>query len=172
VLLVGIALGARVQAGVAGAVVIVLLSALFGVAYAGFGILVAVTLGALVGVLIVSGDFNRAIREFTLPLRHEDIIRQQAADKGVDASLIAAVIYSESPLPRPDLPRGRPRADADNARHRVRESSNRAGERHAASTTSPIPRSTSPTGPFTWATCSTGTTATPLRRWRSRRDLV
>lgn len=41
VLLVGIALGARVQAGVAGAVVIVLLSALFGVAYAGFGILVA-----------------------------------------------------------------------------------------------------------------------------------
>jgi ABC-2 type transport system permease protein len=41
VLLAGIALGARVQSGVAGAVVIVLLSALFGVAYAGFGILVA-----------------------------------------------------------------------------------------------------------------------------------
>ncbi|MGI8864864.1 MAG: ABC transporter permease [Solirubrobacteraceae bacterium] len=41
VLLVGIALGARVQTGVLGAVVIVLLSALFGVAYAGFGILVA-----------------------------------------------------------------------------------------------------------------------------------
>ncbi len=41
VLLVGIALGARVQSGVAGALLIVLLSALFGVAYAGFGILVA-----------------------------------------------------------------------------------------------------------------------------------
>ena len=41
VLLVGLALGARIQSGVAGAVVIVLLSALFGVAYAGFGILVA-----------------------------------------------------------------------------------------------------------------------------------
>jgi ABC-2 type transport system permease protein len=41
VLLVGIALGARVQSGVAGAVLIVLLSALFGVAYAGFGILIA-----------------------------------------------------------------------------------------------------------------------------------
>jgi ABC-2 type transport system permease protein len=41
VLLAGIALGARVQTGVLGAVVIVLLSALFGVAYAGFGILVA-----------------------------------------------------------------------------------------------------------------------------------
>ena len=41
VLLVGIALGARVQSGVRGALLIVLLSACFGVAYAGFGILVA-----------------------------------------------------------------------------------------------------------------------------------
>src|SRR3984885_11366392 len=41
VLLVGIALGARIQSGVLGAVVIVLLAAMFGVAYAGFGILVA-----------------------------------------------------------------------------------------------------------------------------------
>jgi ABC-2 type transport system permease protein len=41
VLLAGIALGAHVQSGVAGAVVIVLIAALFGVAYAGFGILVA-----------------------------------------------------------------------------------------------------------------------------------
>jgi ABC-2 type transport system permease protein len=41
VLIAGLALGARIQSGVAGAVVIVLLSALFGVAYAGFGILVA-----------------------------------------------------------------------------------------------------------------------------------
>src|SRR5207302_4568169 len=36
-----IALGARIQTGVPGAVVTVLLSALFGVAYAGFGLLVA-----------------------------------------------------------------------------------------------------------------------------------
>jgi soluble lytic murein transglycosylase len=56
----------------------------------------AVVLAALTGVLISSGVFDHAIREFTLPLRHEDIIRQQATDKGVDASLIAAVIYSES----------------------------------------------------------------------------
>src|SRR5437588_4648918 len=41
VLLAGIAFGARIETGVAGAVLIVLLSALFGVAYAGFGILVA-----------------------------------------------------------------------------------------------------------------------------------
>jgi ABC-2 type transport system permease protein len=41
VLLAGLALGARVQTGVLGALVIVLLAALFGVAYAGFGILIA-----------------------------------------------------------------------------------------------------------------------------------
>ena len=41
VLLVGIALGASIRTGVLGAIVIVLLAALFGVAYAGFGILVA-----------------------------------------------------------------------------------------------------------------------------------
>jgi soluble lytic murein transglycosylase len=56
----------------------------------------AAALGLVVGVLAVSGVFDRAIQELTLPLRHEDIIRQQAAEKGVDASLIAAVIYSES----------------------------------------------------------------------------
>jgi ABC-2 type transport system permease protein len=41
VLLAGIALGVHVQTGVLGALVIVVLSACFGVAYAGFGILVA-----------------------------------------------------------------------------------------------------------------------------------
>jgi soluble lytic murein transglycosylase len=52
---------------------------------------------ALGGFLVVkSGFFQRTIEEFTLPLRHEDIIRQQAAEKGVPADLIAAVIYSES----------------------------------------------------------------------------
>jgi ABC-2 type transport system permease protein len=44
VLLVGIVIfGARVESGPAGAVLVVLLAALFGVAYAGFGILVALT---------------------------------------------------------------------------------------------------------------------------------
>ena len=42
------------------------------------------------------GPLADEVREITLPLRHEDIIRQQAADKGVDAALIAAVIYEES----------------------------------------------------------------------------
>ncbi|HEY7256223.1 MAG TPA: lytic transglycosylase domain-containing protein [Solirubrobacterales bacterium] len=51
---------------------------------------------ALAVVLTVTGVFSHVIKELTLPLRHEDIIRQQAQDKGVDASLIAAVIYAES----------------------------------------------------------------------------
>lgn len=52
---------------------------------------------ALGGFLIVNSDrFQRTLEELTLPLRHEDIIRQQAAQKDVPADLIAAVIYSES----------------------------------------------------------------------------
>jgi soluble lytic murein transglycosylase len=62
----------------------------------GLGLGVAIALGVLVGVMVSSGEFDRAIREFTLPLSHDDIIRQQAAEKNVDASLIAAVIYAES----------------------------------------------------------------------------
>jgi peptidoglycan lytic transglycosylase len=44
----------------------------------------------------IVGTVDEAIQELTLPLRHDDIIRQQADEKDVDAALIAAVIYSES----------------------------------------------------------------------------
>ena len=37
-----------------------------------------------------------ALKEITLPLRHEDVIRQQSRDKNLDPALIAAVIYRES----------------------------------------------------------------------------
>jgi soluble lytic murein transglycosylase len=57
---------------------------------------VAVVAGLVVGILAVSGAFDKAIQELTLPLRHEDIIREQSREKGVDAALIAAVIYAES----------------------------------------------------------------------------
>jgi peptidoglycan lytic transglycosylase len=57
---------------------------------------VAVLLGVMAGALVASGAFDDALQELTLPLRHEDVIRQQADEKGVDAALIAAVIYSES----------------------------------------------------------------------------
>jgi soluble lytic murein transglycosylase len=56
----------------------------------------AVVVGLAAGLLVASGAFDKAIKELTLPLRHEDIIREQSREKGVDASLIAAVIYSES----------------------------------------------------------------------------
>ncbi len=61
--------------------------------------LVFVVVFAVVGALcvaIVSGLGEQAVREITLPLKHDDIIRQQAADKGLDPALIAAVIYEES----------------------------------------------------------------------------
>ncbi len=56
----------------------------------------AAAAGLLAGVLVASGAFDQALQELTLPLHHEDVIRQQASEKGVDAGLIAAVIYSES----------------------------------------------------------------------------
>jgi soluble lytic murein transglycosylase len=59
-------------------------------------IFAAVIAGAVLAALI-SGIGERAVRELgTLPLRHDDIIRQQAADKNLDPALIAAVIYEES----------------------------------------------------------------------------
>ncbi|MFI5027732.1 MAG: lytic transglycosylase domain-containing protein [Solirubrobacterales bacterium] len=63
------------------------------VAIGGMVIAAGVAAGLLFGIV---GKVDHAIQELTLPLRHEDIIRQQAREKGVDAALIAAVIYSES----------------------------------------------------------------------------
>jgi soluble lytic murein transglycosylase len=58
---------------------------------------VVVSVGIVAGVLLgVVGTVDRAIQELTLPLRHEDVIREQSQEKGVDAALVAAVIYSES----------------------------------------------------------------------------
>ena len=59
---------------------------------------VAIVAVGIVAVFVfgVVGTVDDAIQELTLPLRHEDIIRQQAEEKDVDAALIAAVIYSES----------------------------------------------------------------------------
>src|SRR5919198_4896198 len=59
---------------------------------------------AILGTAVIVGfvvalawpSFHHAVREIALPLRHEDIIRQQARDKGLDPALIAAVIYAES----------------------------------------------------------------------------
>jgi len=60
---------------------------------AGGAILAGLAAGLALGLF---GRFGDVIQELTLPLRHEDIIRQQAREKDVDAALIAAVIYTES----------------------------------------------------------------------------
>ena len=52
--------------------------------------------GALTALVISTGPFEKAVREIRLPLRHEDVIRQQSREKNVDAALIAAVIDQES----------------------------------------------------------------------------
>jgi soluble lytic murein transglycosylase len=53
---------------------------------------------ALIAVAMATGlgPLGDAVREITLPLRHDDIIRQQAREKDLDPALIAAVIYEES----------------------------------------------------------------------------
>jgi soluble lytic murein transglycosylase len=51
---------------------------------------------AVVVALALQPLFHHAVREISLPLRHDDIIRQQAHDKGLDPALIAGVIYAES----------------------------------------------------------------------------
>jgi soluble lytic murein transglycosylase len=60
------------------------------------GLLVVIVGVAAAAVVAGVGPLGEAIREVTLPLRHDDIIRQQARDKGLDPALIAAVIYEES----------------------------------------------------------------------------
>ena len=52
---------------------------------------------ATVALLAIVRPFaDKAVQEIALPLRHEDIIRQQAEAKDLDPSLIAGVIYVES----------------------------------------------------------------------------
>jgi soluble lytic murein transglycosylase len=60
------------------------------------GLVVGVGVLAALLATVVLPRLPDALRELTLPLRHEDIIRQQAAAKRLDPSLVAAVIYTES----------------------------------------------------------------------------
>ena len=60
------------------------------------GFLAAVAAAAVAVAAAIAPWADKAVQEVKLPLRHDDIIRQQASDKGLDASLIAGVIYAES----------------------------------------------------------------------------
>jgi soluble lytic murein transglycosylase len=61
-----------------------------------FSILAALLVGVAIALVALGPQVKQGIQELTLPLRHEDIIRQQARDKGLDPALIAAMIYQES----------------------------------------------------------------------------
>ncbi|MBJ7347504.1 MAG: lytic transglycosylase domain-containing protein [Thermoleophilaceae bacterium] len=56
--------------------------------------------GAVIGVgvigFVVADALEKGYREIALPLRHDDVIRQQASKKSLDPALIAAVIYRET----------------------------------------------------------------------------
>src|SRR4051794_3513118 len=58
----------------------------------------AVAVLALSGLVVLIGlhPLKHAVQEITLPLKHEDVIRQQSHRKGLDPALVAAVIYQES----------------------------------------------------------------------------
>jgi soluble lytic murein transglycosylase len=59
-------------------------------------VLAALLVGTAIAVVAMLPEVKQGIQELTLPLRHEDIIKQQAADKGLDPALLAAMIYQES----------------------------------------------------------------------------
>jgi soluble lytic murein transglycosylase len=60
-------------------------------------ILLAVVLGVAGAIYLTArGPVEDAVLQITLPLKHEDIIRQQARDKNLDPALIAAICYQES----------------------------------------------------------------------------
>jgi soluble lytic murein transglycosylase len=59
-------------------------------------VLVGGLLLVVIAVIAFVPQVKQGIQELTLPLRHEDIIRQQAREKGLDPALIAAMIYQES----------------------------------------------------------------------------
>jgi soluble lytic murein transglycosylase len=59
-------------------------------------LLIGVAAIAAIGLTVLKPVVDDAIIELTLPLRHEDIIRQQARAKDLDPALVAAVIYRES----------------------------------------------------------------------------
>jgi soluble lytic murein transglycosylase len=60
------------------------------------GFLFAAAFAAVVVGAAIAPWADKAVKEVSLPLRHDDIIRQQAAEKDLDPALIAGVIYAES----------------------------------------------------------------------------
>jgi soluble lytic murein transglycosylase len=59
-------------------------------------LLAMVALASVAAALVLSPWADKAVKEIRLPLRHDDVIRQQAREKNLDPALIAGVIYVES----------------------------------------------------------------------------
>jgi soluble lytic murein transglycosylase len=59
-------------------------------------LLAGVAVAAIIAAVVMAPWADKAVQELALPLRHEDVIRQQARSKGLDPTLIAGVIYVES----------------------------------------------------------------------------
>ena len=59
-------------------------------------LVLGVALVAGLAAAVIVPRLPDVVRELALPLAHEDIIRQQASEKELDPSLLAAVIYAES----------------------------------------------------------------------------
>jgi soluble lytic murein transglycosylase len=89
-------------------------------------ILALVAVGAVILLVsLVSPLFHKAVNEFSLPLAHQDLIRQQAANKHLDPALIAGVIYAETkfdPRPSPAGAQGLMQILPDTARFLARRS--------------------------------------------------
>jgi soluble lytic murein transglycosylase len=66
------------------------------------GLLIFAGIILAAAAVFASPLFRHAAKEISLPLRHEDVIRQQAKAKGLDPALIAGIIYAETHFrPRP-----------------------------------------------------------------------
>jgi soluble lytic murein transglycosylase len=60
----------------------------------------------VVGVILAMPLARRAVNDLGLPLRYQDVIRQQAAQKRLDPALVAAVIYAETKFDARTSPAG------------------------------------------------------------------
>ena len=127
--------------------------------------LLVVAAVAALGAIALLPNAEKAVQELALPLRHEDIIRQQSRRQGPGPLARRGHHLRGVALPRRDVARRRARAHADHSRDRglhrpeVRRHEVRAGRPR------PRRRSTSPTAPGTCATCWTATTATRSSRF-------
>jgi soluble lytic murein transglycosylase len=57
---------------------------------------IGAVVAAVAALIVTRIDLGEAIKEVTLPLRHDDIIRQQSARFDLDPALVAAIINEES----------------------------------------------------------------------------